>query len=98
MGVAAYQRGTLLNRRLMDVEFEEVYKRMEIAQVRQLVKDAERLAEGIKEMAERFHYFMAAGWYRDARKARLKGWGYRKRRNEIISKLTKLGWRECSGC
>ena len=55
MGVAAYGRGTALNRRQMDHEFDLIYRRLDLERVIQLVRDIERLDAGIKDASESFH-------------------------------------------
>lgn len=92
MGVAAYQRGTLVIRRQHDEQAEQLRQRLDLADFKQMARDADRLQEGINEMSERFHYFCAAGWYREASIARLRGWYYRRQRNRIVARLMNHGF------
>lgn len=92
MGVAAYQRGTLVIRRQHDEQAEQLRQQLDLAYFKQMARDADRLQEGIKEMSDRFHYFFAAGWYREANIARLRGWHYRRQRNKIVARLRNHGF------
>ena len=92
MGVAAYQRGTMLIRRQADAEAADACARIDRAEFRKLARDADRLQEGVNEMAKEFHYFCSARWWREARIARSRGMVYRQQRNAIIARLRALGF------
>lgn len=93
MGFAAYARGSLLIRRQADEEAEAAVDRMELAECRQLARDADRLQEGIAVRLDEFRYYYAAGWYREARIARGRAYRYRDARNKIINRLRLKGYR-----
>lgn len=92
MGVAAYNRGTALVRRQMQEEFDRCQKRRDLEYAQQLCNDAERLAAGVKEMAERKHYFSMCGWHREARAALARGREYRRKFNRATGRLRRMGF------
>jgi hypothetical protein len=92
MGIAAYQRGTLLIRKQADEQAQVVTDRMDHDEARHLARDADKLQEGINVRLEEFRYFYAAGWYREARLARSKAYYYRDLRSKIINRLKVMGY------
>ncbi len=96
MGVAAYNRGSAVIRRQIDAQIQTIQERQDRRDIEQLIRDWERLDAGVKEYAERFHYFYAAEWWHDARLARLKGLRYRRKRDRIAKRLRQLGFSEVS--
>ena len=92
MGIAAYNRGTLVIQRQADADISDAVSRTDLSEFRQMARDADTLADGIREMSDSFHYFYACGWWREARIARARGISYRTRRNAILSRLRSHGF------
>ena len=92
MGVAAYNRGTALIRRQMNEVFDAASRKQDWREVRQLVRDIERLDRGIREMAESAWYFHKSEWGREKRHYLARGRGYQKTRRRLVDRIRKLGF------